>query len=125
VYAALFAIRSSVIKVVLPQNALPCVNMADSCGCTEYANRQTLVPTCVKLTKETLKDIFFMPQSCSYRRLHEGRGLASWHPLNNNGSKEPMHALGISTQGKTVKDCDVALDDFDLYEAQWPTMDCD
>ncbi|MFU2511776.1 YcgN family cysteine cluster protein [Pseudoalteromonas sp. ASV78] len=98
---------------------------SNSCGCTEYANRQTLVPTCVKLTKETLKDIFFMPQSCSYRRLHEGRGLASWHPLNNNGSKEPMHALGISTQGKTVKDCDVALDDFDLYEAQWPTMDCD
>jgi uncharacterized cysteine cluster protein YcgN (CxxCxxCC family) len=84
-----------------------------------------LVPSCVKLTKENLKDIFFMPQSCSYRRLHEGRGLASWHPLVNNGDKAHMHELGISVKDKTVKDCDVKLDDFDLYIAEWPTKDCD
>ena len=97
----------------------------DSCGCSEYANRQTLVPSCVKLTKENLKDIFFMPQSCSYRRLHEGRGLASWHPLLHGGSKEMMHQLGISVRDKTIKDCHVDLDDFDLYVAEWPTMDID
>lgn len=96
-----------------------------SCGCSDYANRQTLVPSCVKLTKENLASIFFMPPSCSYRRLHEGRGLASWHPLLNNGSKETMHQLDISVQGKTVKDCDVDFDDFDLYVAQWPMKDCD
>ncbi|MCF7499745.1 YcgN family cysteine cluster protein [Pseudoalteromonas sp. L1] len=97
----------------------------DTCGCSEYANRQILVPSCVKLTKENLKDIFFMPQSCSYRRLYEGRGLASWHPLLNGGSKDMMHQLGISVRDKTVKDCDVDLDDFDLYVAEWPTRDID
>ena len=97
----------------------------NTCGCSEYENRQILVPSCVKLTKENLKDIFFMPQSCSYRRLHEGRGLASWHPLVNNGDKSHMHELGISVKDKTVKDCDVKLDDFDLYIAEWPTKDCD
>ena len=95
-----------------------------TCGCSEYENRQTLVPSCVKLTKENLKDIFFMPQSCSYRRLHEGRGLATWHPLLNNGDKTKMHELNISVKDKTVKDCDVKLEDFDLYIAEWPTKDC-
>lgn len=66
-----------------------------------------------------------MPQSCSYRRLHEGRGLASWHPLLNNGDKTLMHDLGISVKDKTVKDSNVKLDDFDLYIAEWPTKDCD
>ena len=66
-----------------------------------------------------------MPQSCSYRRLHEGRGLASWHPLLNSGDKTKMHELGISVKDKTVKDCDVKLDDFDLYIAEWPTKDAD
>ena len=95
-----------------------------TCGCSEYEKRQTLVPSCVKLTKENLKDIFFMPQSCSYRRLHEGRGLATWHPLLNNGDKTKMHELNISVKDKTVKDCDVKLEDFDLYIAEWPTKDC-
>ena len=56
-----------------------------SCACTRYNERQQLVPSCVKLTKDNLKDIFFMPNSCSYRRLYEYRGLASWHPLLNSG----------------------------------------
>ncbi|BBN83340.1 UPF0260 protein R01011 [Pseudoalteromonas sp. A25] len=98
----------------------------NTCGCTRYNERQQLVPSCVKLTKENLKDIFFMPQSCSYRRLYEGRGLASWHPLLNNGQKEQMHAAGISIQGRVTKDNTVDLEnDFEEYVAQWPTFDCD
>ena len=58
-----------------------------TCSCSQYEQRQTLVPSCVKLTKENIDDIFFMPQSCSYRRVQEGRGLASWHPLLNKGKK--------------------------------------
>lgn len=98
---------------------------AHACQCTDYANRQTLVPSCVKLTKENLKDIFFMPQSCSYRRMHEGRGLASWHPLRHDGDKTAMHQAGISVQDKVVKDNEVDLDDFQDYIATWPTLDKD
>ena len=96
-----------------------------SCNCTEYENRQTLVPSCVKLTKENIDDIFFMPASCSYRRLHEGRGLASWHPLLNKGKKSKMHAQAISVRNKTVKDCDVDLEYFEDHIAQWPLNDAD
>lgn len=97
-----------------------------TCGCTEYAQRQTLVPSCVKLTKDNLEHAFFMPNSCSYRRLHEGRGLASWHPLLNNGSKEEMNKLGISIQGRVIKDNLVNVEDvFEDYIVQWPDFDCD
>lgn len=97
-----------------------------SCGCTRYAERQILVPSCVKLTKENLEQAFFMPNSCSYRRLHEGRGLASWHPLLNGGSKALMNKLGISIQGRVTHDNKVNVEEaFEDYIVDWPDFDCD
>lgn len=95
------------------------------CECTQYAKRTELVPDCVKLTKDNLKDIFFMPPSCAYRRLHEGRGLPSWHPLLNKGKKHAMHAAGMSVRNKTVFETDVDLNDFEDYIAIWPLEDLD
>lgn len=96
-----------------------------TCSCTRYSERSELVPDCVKLTKDNLKDIFFMPPSCSYRRLHEGRGLPSWHPLLNRNRKTAMHRAGMSVRGKTVFDHDVDLDNFEDYIAIWPLDDLD
>ncbi len=95
------------------------------CECTQYARRTELVPDCVKLTKENLKDIFFMPNSCTYRRLHEGRGIPSWHPLLNKGKKNVMHAKGMSVRNKTVFESDVDLSHFEDYIAIWPLEDID
>jgi uncharacterized cysteine cluster protein YcgN (CxxCxxCC family) len=96
-----------------------------TCSCTRYSERSVLVPDCVKLTKDNLKDIFFMPPSCSYRRLHEGRGLPSWHPLLNINKKTAMHRAGMSVRGKTVFDHDVDLDNFEDYIVIWPLEDLD
>lgn len=96
-----------------------------SCECTQYAKRTKLVPECVQLTKANLKDIFFMPTSCAYRRLHEGRGLPSWHPLLNKGKKHAMHKQGMSVRNKTVFESDVDLDAFEDYIALWPLEDLD
>ncbi|QJR82205.1 YcgN family cysteine cluster protein [Alteromonas pelagimontana] len=96
-----------------------------TCSCSQYFQRTQLVPDCVKLTKENLKDIFFMPPSCSYRRLHEGRGLPSWHPLLNRGKKTAMHKSGMSIRGKTVFETDVNLEEFEEYIAIWPLEDID
>ena len=96
-----------------------------TCSCTQYAKRTVLVPECVKLTKDNLQDIFFMPPSCSYRRLHEGRGLPSWHPLLNKGKKTAMHLAGMSVRGKTIADHDVDLSQFEDYIVLWPLNDID
>lgn len=96
-----------------------------TCNCTQYADRSTLVPECVTLTKANLNNIDFMPPSCSYRRLREGRGLPSWHPLLNRGKKSAMHKAGMSVRGKTVFDKDVDMANFEDYIVIWPLQDLD
>lgn len=96
-----------------------------SCSCTVYEKRRTLVPDCVELTPKNLDDIFYMPTSCSYRRLQEGRGLPSWHPLLNNGKKYKMHKAGMSVRGKVLKDDKVDLDYLEDFIVKWPLADLD
>ncbi|MDP4534676.1 YcgN family cysteine cluster protein [Alkalimonas collagenimarina] len=98
---------------------------AHKCECTQYDQRTILVPDCIELTKENLADIFFMPTSCSYRRLHEGRGLPSWHPLLNNGKKSLMHKKQMSVRNKTISEAQVDLNDFEDYIVRWPLNDLD
>lgn len=96
-----------------------------TCDCTKYTQRTKLVPDCVKLTKDNIESVFYMPYSCSYRRLYEGRGLASWHPLLNKGKKSEMHKAGMSVRNKVIKDDQVELDDFEDYIVLWPLEDKD
>ena len=39
--------------------------------CTEYENRCTLVPECLKLTPENVDKIPWMPKGCAYRQLFD------------------------------------------------------
>ena len=107
-------------KEVLYTN-ISCYVLNDkTCACTQYDKRTELVPDCVTLTKDNLSKIFFMPPSCSYRRLHEGKDLAHWHPLLNNGKKSKMHQLGISVRNRVVNESNVDLNDFEDYIVTWP-----
>lgn len=91
-----------------------------TCACKSYDKRKELVPQCVTLNKENLKHIHFMPPSCSYRRLHAGKELASWHPLLNKGKKTKMHELGITVRNKVISEDKVNLDNFEDYIVTWP-----
>jgi uncharacterized cysteine cluster protein YcgN (CxxCxxCC family) len=80
------------------------------CRCGDYEGRKAKVPDCIKLTPGNIEDLLWMPKSCAYRRLHEGRGLASWHPLVS-GDPESVHRAGVSIRGQTVSEA--TLDDPD------------
>ncbi|MBN6069570.1 YcgN family cysteine cluster protein [Aggregatibacter actinomycetemcomitans] len=49
--------------------------------CGQYSRRFELEEDCTKLTKENLSDFDWLPATCSYRLLHEGKPLPAWHPL--------------------------------------------
>ena len=54
---------------------------AGACRCRDYGNRQAQVPDCVRLTPENIRDLAWMPPTCAYRLVAEGRDLYWWHPL--------------------------------------------
>lgn len=72
-----------------------------SCRCSHYDERTKLVPDCVKLTKDNLDKIDFMPPSCAYRLLHEGKDLPHWHPLVS-GSADTVVEAGMSVKGRVI-----------------------
>ena len=88
------------------------------CTCTDYANRREHVPDCIKLTPGAIEDLEWMPKSCAYRRLHEGRGLAEWHPLIS-GDPESVHRAGVSVRGETINENTLADPEDALDYAAW------
>ncbi|MDX1580038.1 MAG: YcgN family cysteine cluster protein [Alphaproteobacteria bacterium] len=74
-----------------------------TCRCTNYAERKRLVPDCVIVRPETLDEVYFMPSTCAYRLLAEGKPLPDWHPLIT-GDPQSVHKAGISHRGKLVSE---------------------
>jgi len=92
---------------------------SDTCQCSDYPNRTTHVPDCIDLSKTDILSLSWIPQTCAYRLLAEGRPLQWWHPLVS-GDPETVHAAGISVRHKTISEDDLA-DEADLirYVVDW------
>ena len=75
----------------------------DTNRCGDYANRKARVPDCVGLTPRVLRNIDWLPPTCGYRRVAEGKDLAWWHPLVS-GDPTTVHTAGISVRGRAVSE---------------------
>jgi len=89
----------------------------ETCRCADYANRRRRVPDCVQLTPESLRAIDWLPPSCAYRRLAEGKDLAWWHPLVS-GDPQTVHTAGISVRGRAVSE--KRAGPLDHHFVDWP-----
>ncbi len=74
-----------------------------SCRCTDYTRRAKLVSTCLVLSADDSDAFHWLPDSCAYRRLAEGKDLPQWHHLIT-GDPNSVHEAGFSVKGKTVSE---------------------
>ncbi len=96
---------------------------AGTCRCRDYANRQAEVSDCVRLTPEIVPTLSWLPPTCAYRLLAEGRDLAWWHPLVS-GDPDSVHAAGISVRGRVhALEDEVGLEELIARVADWPFED--
>ena len=89
-----------------------------SCTCTDYPNRNRNVPNCVHLTLDNIDEFHWLPNTCAYRLLSEGKPLAWWHPLVS-GDKQTVHDAGISVTGKVIDERHVHPDGYEEHIIRW------
>lgn len=92
---------------------------ANSCRCSDYARRSDRVPDCIRLDLEKVATLTWLPPTCAYRLIDEGRGLHWWHPLVS-GDPETVHEAGISVRGRTVPEDGIEPDDYEDFLVDWP-----
>jgi uncharacterized cysteine cluster protein YcgN (CxxCxxCC family) len=88
----------------------------NECRCTDYENRHERMPGCIRVTPDNILTLDWMPDSCSYRRIALGRGLAGWHPLIT-GIESSTRDLGHSVRGRVVSANEV--DDIEARIISW------
>lgn len=89
----------------------------DSCRCRNYAERNRFVPDCVRLTPARIGELRWMPSTCAYRLLHEGKDLPAWHPLIT-GDPDSTHRAGQSVRGRVIPEQEA--DDLEDHIVRWP-----
>ena len=91
----------------------------DSCRCRDYPNRFDTVPDCVQLTPDEVRSLSWLPPSCAYRLVSEGRDLFAWHPLVS-GDPDSVHAAGVSVRGRTISEKGMELEEYENHLVRWP-----
>jgi uncharacterized cysteine cluster protein YcgN (CxxCxxCC family) len=95
----------------------------ESCRCSDYENRLKRVKDCVKIAPGKVEEFAWLPKTCGYRRIAEGRGLAWWHPLVS-GDPNTVHEAGISVRGRIGgREGQVRVRDYEKYIVRWPMLE--
>lgn len=94
----------------------------ETCRCKDYENRFDTVPDCVQLKPQDIGQYAWLPPTCAYRLLDEGKPLRDWHPLIS-GSSQSVHDAGISVSGQTVSEVGLSVEDWENHIVNWPKQE--
>ena len=89
-----------------------------TCQCSDYPHRKQRVDACLTLSPEDVDDFYWLPLTCSYRILHEGKALPEWHPLIV-GDKTEMDQANITVSHFAKPETAVAEDQWQDQIIQW------
>ena len=87
-----------------------------TCKCKDYINRQDNVPDCIELDLKKLKKLEWLPPTCAYRLIDEGKKLYDWHHLIS-GSSKTIHEHGMSVRDYAVNENKIS--DIEEYILEW------
>jgi uncharacterized cysteine cluster protein YcgN (CxxCxxCC family) len=79
-----------------------------------YSERRSAMPTCIKLTPSKVEKLKWLPKTCAYRLVMEGKPLPKWHPLMS-GDPQSVHLAGISVKGKVITESDADMNHLEDY----------
>ena len=92
----------------------------ETCRCRDYERRSVQVPDCVTLTPHEVRTLRWLPPTCAYRRIAEGRGLAWWHPLVS-GDPTTVEKAGVSARGRVfASEDEVTVEQMQMRIRAWP-----
>lgn len=75
----------------------------ESCRCRDYTQRSQLIPECVRVTPDNIADLYWLPETCAYRRLYHGEPLPDWHHLVC-GDSSAVHDTAVSVKWFAVSE---------------------
>ena len=87
---------------------------AGTCRRRDYPERLKQVPDCVGLTPEKVRSIAWLPSTCAYRLVAEGHPIYWWHHLIS-GSRDTVHAAGVSVRGRVTANEDELQEPEDYF----------
>lgn len=88
------------------------------CRCNDYPNRKTLVPDCVELSIEDIDQFDWLPKTCAYRLVKEGKPLPEWHHLIT-GDPKSIHKARQSIKGRAISEHVVYQEDLEWHIINW------
>jgi uncharacterized protein len=89
----------------------------NTCRCRDYRNRTRRVTDCVKLSTKAVSEFHWLPSTCAYRLLGEGKDLPKWHPLIS-GDPATVHRAGVSVKDRVIAEHEVG--DVEARIVRWP-----
>ena len=93
----------------------------ETCRCTQYHIRHQFVPDCIVMEPGNLdRHSYWLPATCAYRLVREGKPLFDWHPLIS-GDPETVHKAGISVRGRTIPEFETPQEDWEDHIIEEPT----
>jgi uncharacterized cysteine cluster protein YcgN (CxxCxxCC family) len=90
-----------------------------TCRCTRYTQRSQIIPNCVDLKHIHAEQYYWLPITCAYRLVHEGKDLPTWHPLVSKTAAS-VEAAGMSIRGYARKESkNDNMDDLEDFILEW------
>lgn len=89
-----------------------------NCRCSQYATRKSIVSDCLVLRPDSNEEFAWLPVTCAYRRIFEGKPLDWWHPLVS-GDPDTVHIAGISVRDNVIHESEVNESDLEDHIIHW------